>query len=370
MRSGAASEQPTLVRLMAEIGGGSSAGTGINWPTANSAGGTGYMSGSNRDTWRPTLEGAAIGHRPVLHQGRPQGGQWATPNVPNGGRAMSAEDVASKGSTPRGKRQVDLGSQAALWPTTTKQDAASSGRHSTQTGVMHPGTTLTDAARQWPTPNAMALNNGELPETWRARQAKLLEKGYNGNGAGVPLAIAAQESMALWPTARGEDAESAGNHPGATDSLTGATKRWATPNAKTANDSQTHRSGDRSDELLLTGQAKAWATPRQSDWRSGEVSDAVYEKNARPLTEQANRFPSGLQDQMIGPGGKPFSLGGRTLRPQLSALFVEWLMLGPDGLGWTCVCAPGPIAFADSETLSSLPRPKRRSGFSGSEPSA
>ncbi len=41
------------------------------WPTPNAEGGTGYMSGSNRDTWRPTLEGAAQGLRPVLHQGRP-----------------------------------------------------------------------------------------------------------------------------------------------------------------------------------------------------------------------------------------------------------------------------------------------------------
>jgi hypothetical protein len=42
-------------------------------PTPNAEGGTGYMSGSNRDTWRPTLEGAARGYVPVLHQGRPTG---------------------------------------------------------------------------------------------------------------------------------------------------------------------------------------------------------------------------------------------------------------------------------------------------------
>jgi hypothetical protein len=37
------------------------------WPTPNAEGGTGYRSGSNRDTWRPTLEGAANGLQPVLH---------------------------------------------------------------------------------------------------------------------------------------------------------------------------------------------------------------------------------------------------------------------------------------------------------------
>ena len=38
------------------------------WPTPNAEGGTGYLSGSNRNTWRPTLEGAARGMEPELHQ--------------------------------------------------------------------------------------------------------------------------------------------------------------------------------------------------------------------------------------------------------------------------------------------------------------
>jgi hypothetical protein len=36
-----------------------------------------------------------------------------------------------------------------LWPTAVKQDGASSGRGTTTTGVMHPGTTLTDAMRDF-----------------------------------------------------------------------------------------------------------------------------------------------------------------------------------------------------------------------------
>ena len=48
-----------------------SSGDGPNspqlWPTANAQGGKGYKSGSNRDTWRPTLEGAALGLKPKLH---------------------------------------------------------------------------------------------------------------------------------------------------------------------------------------------------------------------------------------------------------------------------------------------------------------
>jgi len=41
-----------------------------------------------------------------------------------------------------------------------------------------------------------------------------------------------------WPTARAEDAESCGNHPGANDSLTGAAKNWQTPDAGVFNDGQ------------------------------------------------------------------------------------------------------------------------------------
>jgi len=41
---------------------------------------------------------------------------------------------------------------AGSWPTPNTRDSAAAGRHSTTTGVMHSGTTLTDAMRQWPTP--------------------------------------------------------------------------------------------------------------------------------------------------------------------------------------------------------------------------
>lgn len=42
--------------------------------------------------------------------------------------------------------------ECSSWPTAVAGDSRSSGRHSTKTGVMHPGTTLTDSMRQWRTP--------------------------------------------------------------------------------------------------------------------------------------------------------------------------------------------------------------------------
>jgi hypothetical protein len=50
---------------------------------------------------------------------------WKTPDVPNGGRTMSAADVAANGATDKGKRQVGLENQARFqtWLTPNSRDA-------------------------------------------------------------------------------------------------------------------------------------------------------------------------------------------------------------------------------------------------------
>ena len=60
-------------------------------------------------------------------------------------------------STPYGSQQ-----NASLYPTPVVTDGADAARHTTTTGVMHPGTTLTDATRQWATPT---LEDGERGQT-------------------------------------------------------------------------------------------------------------------------------------------------------------------------------------------------------------
>jgi hypothetical protein len=88
--------------------------------------------------------------------------------------------------------------------------------------------TSENGSSSWPTPDANAFGSGMTPETQDARLADLKERlaGQNGNGAGRLLAVEVQR----WPTPRAEDSESCGNHPAATDSLTGAIGLWATPN--------------------------------------------------------------------------------------------------------------------------------------------
>jgi hypothetical protein len=49
-------------------------------------------------------------------------------------------------------------------------------------------------AHHWPTPTAALLNDGEHPDQWQARADRIKERGINGNGAGMPLTVAAHLS--------------------------------------------------------------------------------------------------------------------------------------------------------------------------------
>lgn len=180
---------------------------------------------------------------------------WMTPNVPNGSRSVSEEVVNAKGSTPEGKRQVGLESQTRFWSTPTSAMTTGEGREGregrdnlqTQVGSWGtptsrdwkdggsantaptngllgrqviqnwPSPTKTDSDRgtgtirphdtgiplnqrvaqiteNWPTPDANAINDGESRESWQKRAGKLKLQHKNGNGAGMPLAIACQSS--------------------------------------------------------------------------------------------------------------------------------------------------------------------------------
>lgn len=169
-----------------------------------------------------------------------------------------------------------------------------------------------------------------------------------------------------WPSTRAEDAESCGNHSGATDSLSGAVRQWQTPGT----DSFRSRGGSRKNEpgldqqarnwptpdavtgsggprtrsprelkaiengeklgkhhrqLNLSDAAMLWASPNANDHKSGKVSDRVANKNSRPLREQVYS----AQAQQISKSGPSCSSTTRNLNP----LFVEHLMGLPPG--WT-----------------------------------
>ncbi len=274
---------------------------------------------------------------------------------------------------------------ASNWPTITVGDADSGQTEPSSKqmgGAEHES--LRVAASQWITPSAtepggtldMVDKDGNPPEHFNQRlyseaTGRLVQKGI-------------QHQAAAWAMA------SARPTPSVADTMGG----------------HLSRGGDRSEELLLPGMAQRvtenWATPSASPWRSGDHSDETWKRNARPLNEQATHWSTprasdgekGGPNQSFGAGGtplptqangflhgaatgyrsgplarpiagrgRPFSLGGRTLRPQLSALFVEWLMGVP--LGMTCVCATEGTVSEGLETLSSPSVPRPRCACSG-----
>lgn len=94
-------------------------------------------------------------------------------------------------------------SGSSSWPTAVVGDSRSSARHTTTTGVMKDGTTLTDAMRQWPTPNACLINDSESPESFRGRAAKWKEeKGFHNS---APLTIVSKEHSPQAPKETGAE---------------------------------------------------------------------------------------------------------------------------------------------------------------------
>jgi hypothetical protein len=81
------------------------------------------------------------------------------------------------------------------WQTPTASEESGSGLN----GCGKPK--LKAQAKMWATPSAAVMNDGESPATWHARAEKLKAKHTNGNGAGLPLTIAAMQ----WPTPAAQD---------------------------------------------------------------------------------------------------------------------------------------------------------------------
>lgn len=73
-------------------------------------------------------------------------------------------------------------------------------------------------------------------------------------------------AVSTWPSPRSEDGESCGNHPGATDSLTGATNLWATPMSADDGNKVTAAS-----KIGLIPQVANWATPDATAGKRGNT---------------------------------------------------------------------------------------------------
>lgn len=197
--------------------------------------------------------------------------------------------------------------------------------------------TLNDAIRLWPTPSATNPNEAEALDRWEARRDRLKAMGINGNGMGPPLGVA----VGLWPTARAEDAESAGNHPGQQDSLTGATRLWPTP-VRSDGDRASKTYANRQGNPTLPGLARLWPTPTARDDKG---IDQPGRQGGHSLVNASRMWPTPRANKW-GPadshGSTPSlptlttSKPGHECSPEcrrLNPRFVEWLQGLP--IGWT-----------------------------------
>ena len=231
-------------------------------PTPTAGGGTGYMSGTNRDTWRPTIESAVQGYQPT------KGGRPHRPGT--------------------------------LLTTTTVADSRSSANATANRNtplVGHAGRTLTDATRLLPTPRASDTGTP-------GRRA--------GAGFRPPL------SQVLLPTPRATDGSKGcpgqrGSHGDLTlpsAAVQVPTRTLPTPRASDGHGRCHH--GDGGADLItaladLRDHVAEIGEPDEARW--GVYADAV----ARWETLLDRRAPEPTQ---TGQHGKPV----------LAPSFVEWLM--------------------------------------------
>lgn len=126
----------------------------------------------------------------------------------------------------------------------------------------------------WPTASACIAQDGESVESWTARRELLKQTANNGNGAGIPLTIAAS---ACWPTANANPgmpnnstnrgAAHGGRRPRITDQCleTRATGFW--PTATTQEHRNTQAKNSKSSASLDHVGKEFWPTASARDWK-------------------------------------------------------------------------------------------------------
>ena len=178
-----------------------------------------------------------------------------------------------------------------------------------------------------PTPSGGLCNIDESPETFLARAEGLKGKGYNGNGAGLPLGVSAKlgptpdcpsggrrrtaeevrskgattkgkrqidlESVVpLGPTpkvARGGYTYSRGDRQSPCPTLLGLVGKGPTP--KASDGDKAPRAYGRGNPSLPAAAENLGPTPQARDTRSGKAGRETLEANARPLNEIVTKGP-------------------------------------------------------------------------------
>lgn len=213
---------------------------------------------------------------------------------------------------PTGARAC--GSSDSTWPTPTAS-LADKGVRTIEGGLIEAmrsrgpdlaAVVAASASKMWPTPTASMHNDGEPPEAWLARRELLKEKGTNGNGAGMPLAVAVK----LWPSPASRDWRDDGASPSAQDRKSPClpaavvlAKNWPTPHGQCGpEDRPTGPSANELGAAVL----RNWPTPMAND-----TENAGYQRSGDRtyLTLPGVQADSGppVQDSSNGGGRNPSS---------------------------------------------------------------
>jgi len=172
--------------------------------------------------------------------------------------------------------------QPGLWGDTSDQLARSYADWVTRSKIRSSSLRATLARRM---SESVYSSWATCPQAWHSESAMLGGSSSRGGDRIGEELLGGQ--IRNWPSARAEDSESCGNHPNATDSLTGATKlwppalAWPTPAARDAKgpNAEAHReSRERPHEDQLPNRVATWATPNMPS----RVPETAASKATRP----------------------------------------------------------------------------------------
>lgn len=238
--------------------------------------------------------------------------------------ALLPTPAASDGDGGKTSRSGDrkdeplLGNIAALLPTPVATDANSSARHSTETGVMHSGTSLTDALRLLPTPTSNDFKGGDPQKmSW--------ENATKSRGEGGASSLA--DVAPLLPT------------PNAADGDRGKGPRSEEKLAQTRDgDNRLDRQKGLPDLPRLLPTPAAADSDRRQDYaradRDGSGGDDLVTAAVRATNTQAwgKYAPAIRRWELVTRSAPPPTEPNTKGNPRLSPAFSEWLM-GWE-LGW------------------------------------
>lgn len=178
---------------------------------------------------------------------------------------------------------------------------------------------IEDAVARWPTPAASVINDGESPTSFFERRDRLKRTANNGNGAGVPLTIAAVS----WPTASARDWKGVDRQQvdrGNARPLNEVASTWPTPTSLSFGDSHQPGNSRSYNKTMELAAGINWMTPRvatgdytrdrgakggerltlegQSKWSTPSVADVMGGRKARSGTRNGEALMNGQADAL------------------------------------------------------------------------